>query len=170
MSAFLQSKDHVDALLRVALDGPADRGSKHPGDGWGRGLYYYHDGQGRYVDHENVERIGAAMVAENVRSVQYRYQDSGIDDLPGPVDNGFATDALLGKYHYGAYSTGPVLIAAGPRHLTTVEALKAIDGYTYQSCEHPAWESSEAATICRYLKDRLIGCLPGYDEADTWEV
>ena len=49
-----------------------------------------------------------------------------------------------------------------------VEALKALDCYEYQSCEHPEWETSEAFEFCRAMRNLLIGCLPGYDAAQ-WE-
>jgi len=169
MSAYVNSKEHIDAILRVALDGPADRGPRYPGDGWRFGSYY-HNGSRRDVRHEEAERLGVLLVTENARSVRYRYPDDGLDTLPGPIDNGFVTDAFLGKYQYGAYGTGPVIIAAGPRHLTAVEALKALDGYEYQSCEHPGWRESEAHSFCADLRHALISALPGYNEADTWEV
>lgn len=168
MSAFVQPKSHIDALLRVAMDGPADRGPRYPGDGWHRPSWT-HAGEYRQLG-PNVEDVGAMLIAENVRSVQYRYPDDGIDSLPGPIDNGYITDALLGQYAYPAYGTGQVRISAGPRRLTAVEALKALDGYEYQACEHPGWADSEARAFCEALRGSLIRALPGYDEADTWEV
>jgi hypothetical protein len=167
MSAFVVGKSHIDAILRTALDGPDDRGPKYPGDGWHR-TYWYHNGP-HQLDHETVERVGAMLTVENVRSVQYRYEDSSMDTLPGPIANGWLTDALLGKYDWPAYGTGPVRIGTGPRQLTTVAALKALDCYEYQSCEHPGWEASEAKAFCDSLRSSLIGALPGYEEAE-WEV
>lgn len=167
MSAYIVSKAHIDALVRLAVEGPA---GYHGGPGHSWSGYYYHDGQSKDCRHEDAERIGAMLTAENVRSVSHRYNGEGLDTLPGPIDNGWVTDALLGKYAYPAYGTGPVRISRGPRHLTAIEGLKALDGYEYQSCEHPGWSSSEAKSLCDSLRSRLIDRLPGYSEADTWSI
>ena len=74
--------------------------------------------------------------------------------LPGPADKSDLLD-----YHY-----------ARGRSLTAVEGLKALDGYVYQSCEHPDWEKSEAYRWVERLRDALIRFLPGYAEADTWSI
>ena len=56
-----------------------------------------------------------------------------------------------------------------PGSFSVVEVLKAIDCYEYQSCEHPQWKHSEAHAFCAALRRRLIGTLPGYDEA-PWGI
>ena len=168
MSAFVQGKEHIDAVICLALEGPKGR-PVNPGNAW-YSFSYYHNGDRHNVRHEDADAVGAMLTAENARSVQYRYPDSGMDDLPGPVDNGFVTDALMGSYRYPIYGSGPIAIAASPRRLTAVEGLKAINGYEYQSCEHPGWESSAAKAFCDALKDALINALPGYDDADTWSI
>jgi len=164
MSAYIQGKEHIDALLRVGLEGPTGRDVWHSLSWW--------TGEERHeLTRENVDAIGAVLTAENARSVQYRYPDDGMDTLAGPTDNGFVTDALLGRYAYqSGYGTGPVFIGQGPRHLSAVEALKAINGYEYQSCEHPAWETSGAKAFCEALRRAVEVCLPGYEEADTWSI
>lgn len=169
MSAFLQPKAHIDALLRVALDGPADRGPRYPGDGWGFS-YFYHGNERIDVHRETAERLGAMLVAENVRSLRYRYPDDGMDTLPGPIANGYATDALLGRFDFASSARGGAMVATRARTLTAVQALNAIAGYEYQACEHPGWESSEAHAFCNALRLALIRALPGYDDADTWSI
>jgi hypothetical protein len=168
MSAYIEDKAHIDALVRVAIEGPADRGPSYPGDGWS--FYYYHAGEAHHARHEEAERLGAMLTAQNVRSVQARYPSDGMDDLPGPIENGWLTDAMLGIYHYPAYGTGPVRIGTAPRHLTALEALQAVDGYEYQACEDDGWKESEAHTFCDALRKRLVMALPGYDQCDTWGI
>lgn len=181
MSAYIVNKSHIDALLRVAIEGPADHGARYPGDGLPTLRWSATDpaAEAPYGERiptrelrtiEDAERVGAMLAAENVRSVQSRYSDDGFDTLPGPIDNGWAADALLGQYTYPIHGTGPIRIADGPRRLSTVEALKALDGYEYQSCERSDWWTSEARQYCAALRKRLIGCLAGYDEAETWSV
>lgn len=192
MSAFVQSKEHVDAIIRTGLEGPSGR-AVHPDNAWHTVRWYvtepraYVAGMTDYAEssrrldeirreltHETADRVGAMLIAENVRSVQHRYPDAGMDSIPGPVDNGYATDALLGQYRYRAHaaagSPGAWGSMVGPRRLTAVEALKAIDGYEYQACEHDGWEASEAKAFCEALRRALIGALPGYDAADTWGI
>ena len=50
-----------------------------------------------------------------------------------------------------------------------MQGLKALACLRYQSCEHPAWEASEAATFCQQLQAALIAGLPGYEDA-AWEI
>lgn len=164
MSAYIVNKAHIDALLRVAIEGPADRGPSYPGDGWLMSSYYHKQPDGRLTSHEvsreTRDALGAMLIVECATSVRYRYHNEPLADLPGPIDKDFVRLALLGQYTYNIRA----------RHLTAVEALKAIDGYEYQSCEHPDWEASEAYTFCETLRKYLISSLPGYDAADTWEV
>jgi len=169
MSAYVNSKEHIDALLRVGLEGPTERDMR-PDHAW-HTLAWYIGSERHELRPDTADSIGAMLTVENVRSVQYRYPEDSFDTLPGPINNGWAATAMLGRYEYpAAYGRGPIAIAAGPRRLTAVEALKAIDGYEYQSCEHPGWKTSEAAAYCDTLRGRLISCLPGYDEAETWEL
>lgn len=177
MSAYIVSKSHIDALLRVGLEGPADNGPRYPGHSawytlqWSRTDPALDPHADRVeLTHETADAVGAMLTAENVRSVQHRYPSDSFDDLPGPVANSWAADAMLGTYTYPLHGTGPIRIGAAPRHLLTVEALKAIDGYEYQACEHPEWWASEARQFCDALRGMVIGRLAGYDDADTWEV
>lgn len=85
------------------------------------------------------EEVGQILIDENVASVNYLYS---LDDESEP------------------YVWTPLT----PR-LTIVGALKALDCYEYQSCEHPAWSSSLARSLCASLRSALISALPGYDVA-----
>jgi hypothetical protein len=159
MSAYVVGKPHIDALVQLASDGP---GGYHggPGGSWS-GYYYVTDpaaelGARAVHVRDEQNRIGQMLVAENIESVWHRYpNDRTIDDLPGPCDK-----SELMAYRYERRG----------RPLTAIEGLKALDGYEYQACEHPAWRESEAYALVTWLRSALISRLPGYADADTWEV
>jgi hypothetical protein len=138
MSAFVVSDNHIDALVRVALCGPAEV------DGSGRApLFYGVQFAGRDITFGRADEVGAALVRENVASVNSRYRET----------------KAVPPYSYGS---------AGAR-LTAVQALKAVHCYEYQACEHPEWEASAAFKFCGDLKNSLHNCLPGWDVAD-WGI
>ena len=141
MSAYIEDKAHIDALVTLVRWGP----ERVPENAW-RSLVGGQDAE--------AGRVGQMLADENIKSVQYRYDGEAIETLPGPADK---SDLLY--YHY-----------APGRRLTAVEGLKALDGYVYQSCEHPDWEKSEAYRWVERLRDALIRFLPGYAEADTWSI
>lgn len=144
MSAYIENRAHIDALVTLAKDGPADRAVSYPGDGW-------HMSCGASND---PDIIGRMLIAENIRSVQYRYRGEAVETLPGPCDKSSLLDYR--------YTRG--------RALTIIEGLAALDGYDYQTCECPDWRTTEAYAFVEQLRSRLIGCLPGYDEAGTWSI
>ena len=141
MSAYIEDKAHIDALVTLARWGP----ERVPDNDW-RSLVGGQDAE--------TGRVGQMLADENIKSVQYRYDGEALDTLPGPIDK---SDLL--HYHY-----------VPGRRLTAVEGLKALHGYEYQSCEHPDWEESEAYRWVERLHDALIRFLPGYAEADTWSI
>jgi hypothetical protein len=147
MSAFIVGKPHIDALVTVAVHGPKD------GEGrWDSFRYYYHDGKSHDVNTAAANAIGSMLWQENYASVEYRYPDTA--DLPGPCD---LTAAEVLTYHWQK-----------TRIPTIAEAIKALDCYEYQSCEHPGWETSQAKAFIARLTDALTSVLPGYDAA-PWE-
>jgi hypothetical protein len=102
------------------------------------------------------DAIGQLFLDECVRSVTYRYRDSGLDGLPGPV---------------GAYYWNPYQYRRPPHRLTVPEALKALDGWEYQACECPDFRASAAFALCDELRGSCIHYVPGYDPAPwTWDA
>lgn len=158
MSAYVVGKEHIDAMVRLGIEGPSGYHGG-PGGAWG-GYYYVDDAtapMGARSVHVSFERdrVGQMLASENIESVWHRYpDDKTIDSLPGPIDK-----ASLMEYRYEP-----------GRRLSAVEGLVALSGYEYQACEHPGWRASEAHAFVEWLRGALIHCLPGYDEADTWEV
>lgn len=155
MSAFMVSKAHIDAIVATAIEGPSD-GVK--GGGYGQANWYsiYFDNPSRKLDYESAHVLGEMLVKENLSSIHSRYPDTidNPDDTPGPIEQYW-----LEQYKFPIHT----------KPLTVVQALKAIHCYEYQSCEHDEWESSQARRFCEGLTSRLIGCLPGYEQAE-WEL
>jgi hypothetical protein len=152
MSAFEVDKAHIDVMVSAALqrvhgdtlcwyhDPAGDLPHTRPGQALPDHAY---DGylaelqrRRRQVTHENAETWGATLVAENRRSVDWRYDE---DELEEP-------------YTFTEY--------AG--HFDPVKMLAAIACYEYQACEHPGWKTSEARDFCEALRQRTIHQLPGY--------
>lgn len=154
MSAFVVGKAHIDALVAVAIEGPADRGPRYPGDGWYGPSWQDAAGawQGR-ARSDHADAIGNMLTDENVASVSHRYPDDTLDTLPGPED----------RYYIDGYQW-----ARPWRKPTTVEALSLIACLEYQSCEHPGWETSRAYRFLNGLRVCLVSALPGYSDA-PWE-
>lgn len=155
MSAFMVSKKHIDLLVRTAYAGPTTNGKQ---GGYGQQPWYrpYFKGESQWQV-EQCDAIGEMLIKENLSSIHARYPDTITDpeSTPGPVD----------QYWLEPYTLADPFFA---KRLTAIEALKALDCYEYQSCEHPEWEQSEAHEFCERFRHALIGCLDGYEDA-PWE-
>jgi len=97
------------------------------------------------LNQDVADRVGQMLLDANIASVDYRYAEDG-----GP---------LIYTWHHPCQ-----------RDWSAVELLKAVQCYTYQTCERDDWEHSEAHDFCQALQTSLIGDLPGYDQADTWGI
>ena len=89
-------------------------------------------------------RYAALLLAENVRSVRYRYSDDIGDYEPVIV-----TDADISN----AAQLDPVVI------------LKLCANLDYQSCETPDWKTTQAHGLLEQIRDEAIRQLPGYEDA-----
>lgn len=98
------------------------------------------------------DEIGRVLWRENLASVAYRYPRDGDGERPGPV--GFR-DADVDTY---TYQETPELTPGG--------LAKTVGCYTYQSCEHPSWEDSEAYALTAKLKAGLGDV--AYDDNVPW--
>lgn len=162
MSAYVVSKRHIDALVTAALTaqengltrcglrwyapGQAEETDYQRGAPWGSTCVANAQTRERTATHDNADHIGRMLLFENMRSVAHRYDEP----LELPV-----------------YEYTPPHPFSPP--LTPVEVLKALSGFTYQACEHPGWEGSEAHAFCEELRDAAIRRLPGYEEAE-WSI
>lgn len=143
MSAFIVSTDHIDAILTAALAWS---------DG-GRFAFYQlvpeTDELKRFeLTQDTASQIGALLMLENQRSVNCRYSEDDIEPI----------------YEFRAL---PWKLGRKPDPVTV---LKAINCYSYQSCEHEAWRTSAAKVFCEFLTSLMVSKLPGYREAPAWEV
>lgn len=158
MSAFVVSTEHIDAIVSVAIHGPKDSTSRwEQGPSWAEGdprVIPWQEQIWRKVatgglpelakpNEIGADDLGAMLLAENVASVNYRYDE---------------IESRRPEYRYRKPSRRP----------TVVEAFKLLGCLDYQSCEHPEWINSQAYRFCLALQDALIGCLPGYSAA-PWE-
>ncbi|WP_410570623.1 hypothetical protein [Amycolatopsis sp. cmx-4-61] len=146
-SAFLVDADHIDALLTAGLAYARDLGAL---------TWYYPTPDGpapddlsdlaRQLTPSTAGRVGAMLLAENMRSVNHTRGSEGWEppylyrELPGDPD--------------------PVVV------------LKAISCLQAQSCEHPGWPDSEAYAFCDALHRMAVCRLPGWRQlTDTaWPI
>ncbi|HTR74559.1 MAG TPA: hypothetical protein VMH33_04790 [Solirubrobacterales bacterium] len=151
MSAYVVDPAHIDVLLSVAIHGPRDRAVRHPGDGW-HPPYVNEllDDRSGPLTAEDADEAGRALLAECIESVSYRYPDDSLDELPGPRPM-----PRPRQYEWTDFGS----------FLTAIEACLAIDGYGYQSCEHPGWNTSGPFWFCHRFRCALVGAMPGYHEA-----
>lgn len=140
MSAFMVSKSHIDAIVATALHGPTG---------------VYRSEWGCNPPFPDANAVGEMLVKENLSSIHARYPDTltNPEATPGPIDQYW-----LREYRF-----------TEPAHaLQAIAAIKLLDCYEYQSCEHKEWETSDARKFCDHLRRKLVTYVPGYDEA-AWE-
>ena len=132
MSAFMVPVEHIRAMVNAGLEAPLGALSWSGGEGHRR----------RQLTLATAEEVGQMLLAENRRSVNYRYDQR----------------KKSGKYTHASSS-----------RRSTVEILKAIASYEYQSCETPDWFESEAYRFCQALHYAMVRHIPGWDEA-AWVI
>ncbi len=152
MSAYVVEKKVIDALVTYGLRSFPGSGSatvswfwpsEIPAGAYERGqaipaasVVIAQERRAELTD-ETADRIGQVLWAENVRSVNHRYDEYDPSE----------------PYHFKRY---PVVI--DPANI-----LGIISCLTYQSCEHPEWEQSEAFAILEAIRRKAIRRLPGYE-------
>lgn len=125
MSAWVCSQKHINSIVRAA-------------EAWGKRPSVF-DPQAL-----SWQEIAEVLLAENVRSVNYRYGRN--DPVPAIV-----------------YSPRTPL-------RTALVILKACNSLDYQSCETPDWDTTRAYRILQQVKDYAIHSLPGYAKAKGWNI
>lgn len=109
-----------------------------------RDASYYWKGQ-RYPFSGDQERIGQVLLDENYRSVDHRYDE----------------DTAVPHFIWRPFMR---------RTWTTLELVKALHSYEYQTCECPDWDETEAHSIVQTLERDSWDRLPEYEAADTWSI
>jgi hypothetical protein len=119
MSAFICNNHHITALAVYAA-------------------------RNRIAGHTNAKAIGDMLHAENVNSVNHRYNETLRPDF---------TPSEWASF----------------RPFSQVQIVKAAHCLAYQSCEHPGWENSDANKLLSAIIGRSGDNLPGYDAAQ-WQI
>lgn len=145
MSAYMVDDADIDALIDIAKQYEREY------RGLGRGPLYWHfgnPGQSRSLRDQTETEIGRMLLAENARSVGYRY--------------GEVQDPAALTYIYRPTKC----------EYTPSQALMAIRGYEYQACETPGWDRCEAYAFCRSLFCRVVDVAIPQKESDGpfWTV
>lgn len=154
MSAYVVDPAHIDVMLSVAINGPSEVRPGHWVAPYVLELLPDAEKSGP-ITAEVADLAGRTLLHECITSVSYRYNEP-LGALPGPRPNPDPE-----QYEWTDFG----------RLITAVEAFCAIDGYEYQSCEHPGWWTSGANHFCHRFRGALVRCLPGYEEAEWgWTV
>lgn len=130
MSAYVVPDYHINALVTWAME-------RH---GLAAVTYYW-GGRRREVRGDE-KRIASVLHAENVRSVNSRYNEAD------PA-HGFKFKRVSNR-------------------LNPIDVIKACHGYGYQACETADWEQSEAFAIVDAITQSAIRSLPGYEASRAW--
>lgn len=128
MSAFIVSDTHINALVRYA--------SRH-------NVRAFHGNPlAMFQVKDNEQAAAELLLAENVKSVNYRYRDN---------------EVMFITYDRGA----PIL--------TAIQAIKAAQCLRYQSCECDDFEESIAFKLIEAIIADAIPRLDGYESA-SWDI
>ena len=130
MSAYIVPDYHINALVSWAA---GRHGSNAVSYWWG--------GKRREVRGDE-KRIASVLYAENVRSVNSRYQEAD------PA-HGFVFKRVANV-------------------LNPIDVIKGCHGYGYQACEAKGWEQSEAFAIIAGITQSAIRALPEYEDSNAW--
>jgi hypothetical protein len=119
MSAFIVNNSHITALA-------------------------VHAARNRIAGHTDAKAIGDMLHAENVNSVNYRYDET--------------TRPNYAPCEWASFHP-----------FSQVQIVKAAHCLNYQSCEHPGWENSDAHKLLTTIIGKNDEDIPGYDAAQ-WEI
>lgn len=146
MSAYMVDRIHIEYLLAAASHRAISQGTLYYGPHEQRQTF------GLCESRERHEEVGQMLWDENRKSIDYRYPDCAGNDenCPGEVGEDF-------RYQHSGRCWSK---------MDAVQVIKACHCYRYQSCEHPGWERSLAASFIEVLIAAAVHSLPGYDAAE----
>ncbi len=147
MSAYLVHEDQIDLLVTAGLDR-----LQHDGC-----IIYAPNNQRAELRFDTATMFGQMLWTENLKSVQYRYPDT------------VSANTDIESYEFEAVDMKSLLTRLPQRKTHEAGVLvNAIDGYEYQSCEHPRWDGSLARGYCHWLKGKLLDELSHRDQCEGW--
>lgn len=136
MSAWVVSKHHIDLLVSAAIERQIP-------------VKFLNIDVTETATEENANAIGKMLLAENIRSVVYRYNLAG------------TKEALQYERDLNAYE------ASRYQSVRPSAAACAANCFDYQACECPDYQDTPAAFFVRQLK-AVVGDNPkGYD-SEPW--
>lgn len=153
MSAFVCDADHIKALAVFAASRGRFSGSLNVPEYW----LGYHGGKDMsgHSQGDVATYYAQVLLDENIRSVAYRYEDSDLDNLPGPIPTPREIIVTVSDMHRA-------------REINPLKILKMCACLNYQSCETEDWRQTVAWTLLDGIKDAAISRLPGYEESPGW--
>jgi hypothetical protein len=96
---------------------------------------------------------------ENIRSVAHRYPYDKSGERPGPL--GMTDEELVSEARDWALKYMIKL----PENVAPLTIAKLVDGYEYQACGHPEWDTCTARDWMNKIREEVLSMLPGYDRA-----
>jgi hypothetical protein len=136
MSAWVVSHHHIDLLVSAAIDHAVS-------------FKFLDIGALETATESNAQALGLMLLAENVRSVVYRYSLTGSAE-----ERNYLRD--LKAYRFRRY--------AGLRASAVAKALAC---YDYQSCECPDYRETAAAFFVSRL-EQAVGERPSGYDSEPW--
>lgn len=111
---------------------------------------WFHNGKWSRLSDMHRREVGDILIAQNITSLRCRY--TGVE--------WWATEDAW----YDNYTHTPVTEMVSPEQI-----INACDCFRYQSCEDPAYMSSEAHAIIRATRERHIGMMLRRNPDLMWE-
>lgn len=138
MSAYIVSNNHINVIVSWFMDYRKDSQ-----------LWYELNGQYGYMSAEDAPKVAYELYKQNVRSVNYHYNDNQTDEL-------YQFEQV--KNAKQAYSLAEI---AG-----------ALDGLEYQSCETDDYHQTDAYKIITSMRKDLLKRVQERDLGDntTWAI
>jgi len=152
MSAYVVDREHIVYLVKAAM---SRRIVTYSPFSWYHGESPIQKDKHHQLhsdDLDEIERVANMLWQENIRSILYRYDDCTMSNMPGPVGEDYRI--TRDDFRRSAIEIDPV------------QVLKSCNCYTYQACEHPNWQTSEAHSFIESLEGDATRALPGYEEAE----
>jgi hypothetical protein len=153
MSAYIVEREHIDVLVAAAIQESGGRWGEFrwwvPDEAGGFKSWHLLDPKGwggeRPEEERGPDKVGVMLWEENHKSVESRYGE------------------VLARPPYNYRPVG--------FRLTIGQVFKAVDGYSYQSCEHDGWYKSEAYQFCKSLRKAYCNRVGGYEKAPwAWDA
>lgn len=134
MSAYIMNEDEINTIVSYFID---------PNNIFDNQLWTLVNGGHNYMTRDNAQLVASKLYAQNVRSVNERYNDETVATY---------------EFEY----------IPEARKRPAGNIIGALDCLEYQSCETDDWEQTEACQIINDMRKHLLKKLAGDDY--TWGI